>query len=308
MKVSLSWLQAYVAIEMDATRLADALTMTGLEVEAILDRYEYLEHGYVGRIIDISPHPNADTLSCCEVDLGSRKISVVCGAPNIEKNMLVPVVLSGTLLPFGTPVEKSVVRGIASDGMLCSEAELGLGSDQSGIMALNPSLPVGEKLTRALNLFDIVFEIGLTPNRPDCLSIMGIAREVAAIQKIKIKSPEIKLPRGQNNISDLTSVTILAPVLCPRYAAGLLADISVGPSPFWLQDKLMSVGLRPINNVVDITNFVMLEMGQPLHAFDFDRLAGHKIVVRAADKGEKFFTLDQKERQLSGYCGRYGWA
>ena len=160
MKVSLSWLQTYVSIEMDPARLADALTMTGLEVEAISDRYEYLEHGYVGRIVDISPHPNVDTLSCCEVDLGSQKISVVCGAPNIEKNMLVPVALPGTLLPFGTPVEKNVIRGIASDGMLCSEAELGLGSDQSGIMVLNPSVSVGEKLTQALKLSDIVFEIG----------------------------------------------------------------------------------------------------------------------------------------------------
>jgi len=299
MKVSLNWLAQYVPLEMEAVQLAEALTMVGLEVEAVSDRYEYLDRVRVGRIVDITPHPNTDKLMCCRIDTGNRQLSVVCGAPNIQKQMLVAAALPGTVLPFQAPLEESAIYGIPSEGMLCSAAELGLGDDRTGVMALDSSLPVGETLSRALNLTDVVFEIGLTPNRPDCLSIIGIAREVAAIQKTKLTPPEIKLPKTPGPISDLTSVTIQAPLLCPRYAARLLERIKVGPSPFWLQDRLISVGLRPINNIVDITNFVMLEMGQPLHAFDFDRLGGHKIVVRTAAEGEAFYTLDQKERRLS---------
>ena len=183
--------------------------------------------------------------------------------------------------------------------MLCSEAELELGLDASGIMPLENDLPVGENLARALNLADPVFEIDLTPNRPDCLSIIGTAREVAAIQGRQIVVEPVSLVESGREIDLQTSVTVEAPEDCPRYTARLLENIVVAPSPLWLQNRLISVGLRPINNIVDITNFVLMEYGQPLHAFDFDRLAENRIVVRTANAGEKFITLDSKERILS---------
>ena len=298
MKVSLSWLKDYVPIEMGPADLAEALTMVGLEVESVSERYSYLETVFVGCIDEIVPHPNADKLHLCRVDTGHGQISVVCGAPNIQIGMRAPVALPGTEFPEGFVLEKSTIRGQLSEGMLCSEGELGLGEDRSGIMALDPSLPVGRKLTSALALSDTVFEIEITPNRPDCLSVIGVAREIAAIQKVRLKYPDVKLVDNGNQISERTSIKIEAPDHCPRYVARLLEDIKVKPSPFWLQDRLLSVGLRPINNIVDVTNFVLIESGQPLHAFDFDRLAENRIVVRTASKGERFVTLDQKERVL----------
>ena len=298
MKVSLSWLKEYVPIEMDPADLAETLTMVGLEVESVSERYSYLETVFVGRITEIAPHPNADKLHLCRVDTGHGQISVVCGAPNIQIGMLSPLALPGTKFPEGFVLEKTSIRGQTSEGMLCSEGELGLGEDRSGIMALEASLAVGDKLTSALALADAVLEIEITPNRPDCLSIIGVAREIAAIQKVPLKYPDFKLIDNGNQISKQTSIQIEAPDHCPRYVARLLEEIKVKPSPFWLQDRLLSVGLRPINNIVDVTNFVLMESGQPLHAFDFDRLAENRIVVRTAGKGETFVTLDQKERAL----------
>jgi phenylalanyl-tRNA synthetase beta chain len=298
MKVSLNWLRKYVDVNLNKNDLADALTMVGLEVEAFSDRYDYLNSVIIGRIVKISPHPNADKLKLCFVDVGSNTISVVCGAPNAKKDMLAPCALPGTCLPKGTILEKSLIHGEVSEGMLCSEIELGLGANSDGIMELDRNLSVGDPLNRALGLSDFAIEIDLTPNRPDCLSIIGTAREIAGIQKTKVKYPEIRLPESFDDITNFTSVTIIDPDLCPRYAASLVFDVTVGESPFWLQDRLISVGLKPINNIVDITNFVMMETGQPLHAFDFDRLAENRIVVRTAKKGETLTTLDGKERQL----------
>lgn len=300
MKISLNWLKTYVPVQMDVNVLAEALTMRGLEVEALYESYEYLKSVVVGRVVSISDHPNAAKLKHCMVDSGKALISVVCGAPNVHLNCLSALALPGTRLPDGSVLEKNNIRGIASDGMLCSYADLGLGSDESGIiLLLDSSLAPGDLLTSALNLSDTILEIGLTPNRSDCLSFMGIAREVAAIQRAPLSFPAIKLSEGIKNIRQMTSVTIEAPSHCPRYAARILKDVTVGSSPFWLQDRLISVGIRPINNVVDITNFVMMETGQPLHAFDFDRLSGQRIVVRTAFPGEKFTTLDHKERTLT---------
>jgi phenylalanyl-tRNA synthetase beta chain len=298
MKVSLSWLKDYVPIHMDPAELAEALTMVGLEVESVSERYGYLDTVFVGRIDEIAPHPKADKLRLCRVNTGPKQISVVCGAPNIQIGMLAPVALPGTEFPEGFVLERSIIRGQASEGMLCSEGELGLGDDRSGVMVLKPSLSVGAKLTSALALSDTVFEIEITPNRPDCLSIIGVAREIAAIQKVRLKYPDFKLADKGNQISKRTSIQIEAPDHCPRYVARLLEDIKVKSSPYWLQDRLLSIGLRPINNIVDVTNFVLMESGQPLHAFDFDRLAENRIVVRTAGKGETFVTLDQKERVL----------
>ena len=301
MKVSLSWLKEYVPIHMAVSDLADALTMAGLEVEAVTDRYAYLESVVVGQVKEILPHPNADRLKLCRVDRGNVMVQVVCGAPNVATGLNVPLALVGTLLPNGTQLEKSVIRGEHSEGMLCSEIELDLGLDGSGLMVLDGILKPGMPLKTALGLDDAILEIGLTPNRPDCLSMMGVAREIAAIQGVRMTLPEFKLPAAEGDIGAFTSVTVEAPDHCPRYSAQLLEGLTVAPSPYWLQQRLRSVGVRPINNLVDVTNFVMLETGQPLHAFDFDHLAEHRIVVRTAAEGESFTTLDQKARRLSDH-------
>ncbi len=299
MKVSLSWLKDYVDIDMDVAKLADMLTMAGLEVEAVEDRYSYLERVVVGSITGVEPHPKADKLTLCHVEAGGSRYRVVCGAPNAKVGLKAPLALPGSEFPNGLQITESVIRGERSQGMLCSEAELGLGTDRSGLMVLDPQLIEGTPLNRALELQDAVLEIGLTPNRSDCLSMFGIAREIAGFSGTRLRRPEIQLPETSGEIIQYTSVEIQSPDHCPRYAARLLDHITVGPSPFWLQDRLMSVGLRPINNLVDITNYVMLETGQPLHAFDFDNLAQNRIVVRTASEGEAFTTLDGKERRLS---------
>ena len=299
MKVSLSWLRDYVSIEIPAVELADALTMAGLEVEAISERYAYLNSVLVGRVTEVCAHPHADRLQVCQVDAGDHVYTIVCGAANLQSGMLAPLALIGAEMPDGSILKESRIRDIPSEGMLCSEADLGIGPDNSGIMSLDDDLTVGEPLNSALNLSDSVFEIGLTPNRPDCLSMIGVAREIGAILGTSIRFPKFQLDETESSIEEVTSVRIDAKDHCPRYTARLITDLAVKPSPFWLQDRLLSVGQRPINNMVDITNFVMLEMGQPLHAFDFDQLAEHKIVVRTAEKGEQFTTIDQKLRELS---------
>ncbi len=299
MIVSLSWIKEYVPITMAPLDLAEELTMVGLEVEAVKDRYAYLQPVLVGRIADIRPHPNADKLQCCDVDLGDRTVAVVCGAPNLTVDTLAPLALPGTVFPDETVLTPGKIRGVLSEGMLCSAGELGLGSDRSGLMPLEKHLSVGMPLAQALELNDTVLEIDLTPNRPDCLSLIGIAREIAAIQKCQLRYPEVELSETTAQIDTYTSITIEAPNDCPRYTARLLDQITVAPSPFWLQDKLLSIGLRPINNIVDITNFVLMETGQPLHAFDFDQLEENRIVIRSARAGETFVTLDQKERILT---------
>jgi phenylalanyl-tRNA synthetase beta chain len=299
MKVSLSWLKDYVAIDMELDRLTEALTMAGLEVDAVEDRYGFLSSVVVGQVTRVEPHPNADRLTLCRVDTGEETREVVCGAPNVAPGIRVPLALSGTVFPDGRTLQDSVIRGVPSQGMICSEAELGLGDDHSGIMVLDGEPALGLALNEALNLYDPVIEIDLTPNRPDCLSLIGVAREIAGFTGTRVHYPQTRLVDDADEIAAMTSVTIEAPDLCPRYAARLVTDVSVGPSPFWLQDRLMSIGLRPINNLVDITNFVMMETGQPLHAFDFMRLAQQRIVVRTAAEGEAFTTLDEKERRLS---------
>ncbi len=298
MKVSLSWLKDYVTIDVDVVKLAEALTMAGLEVEALVDRYAYLDRVVVGRIVEMAPHPQGDSLSVCRVDVDSGTKSVVCTATNIKEGDLVPMALPGVQLPSGDTVEAGRIRGQASEGMLCSEAELALGKDGSGVLLLPETAEPGPGVAVALGLSDTVMEFDLTPNRPDCLSIIGIAREVAAILRIPLRYPKVKLPPGETPIEELSSVTIEAPDHCPRYTARVVRNVKVAPSPFWLQDRLHSVGLRAINNVVDVTNFVLMETGQPLHAFDFDRLAEHRIVVKTAQEGQTFTTLDGTEHTL----------
>ncbi len=298
MRVSLSWLQDYVTIDVDVAKLAEALTMAGLEVDALVDRYAYLDRIVAGRIIEMASHADADTLSVCRVDVGTDIKTIVCAATNIKAGDLVPVALSGAELSSGESIAVERVRGQVSEGMLCSEAELAVGTDSSGILLLPETAVPGAGIAVALGLADTIIEFDLTPNRSDCLNVIGIAREVGAIVKQPLRLPEVTLPAGETPVEEIASVTIDAPEHCPRYAARVVLDVKIGPSPFWLQDRLNSVGLRSINNVVDVTNFVLMEMGQPLHAFDFDRLHEHRIVVRTAQGDETFVTLDGVQRAL----------
>ena len=300
MKASLSWINEYTPVKRDVQKIVDALTMVGLEVDSVTDRYAHLCSVLAGRVTEIKRHPKADRLILCTVDIGERNVNVVCGAPNVTVGIIAAVALPGTVLTGDILIAKSVIRGEASEGMLCSEKELGIGPDQSGILHLSPEVVPGTPLPVALDLYDRTLDVDLTPNRPDCLSIIGIAREIAAIQNTPLVLPKAAGDETANGeINRKTSVTIQAPEHCPRYTARLIEKITVAASPFWLQERLRSVGLRPINNIVDITNYVMMETGQPLHAFDFDRLVGRKIVVRTARSGETFQTLDNKNHVLA---------
>ena len=304
MKVSLSWLREYIPVDLAPQEISDRLTMAGLEVDAVENLFDYLDHVVVGQVVEAKQHPNADKLTCCTVDIGSGEYSpIVCGAPNVREGMMVACALPGAVLPGDFKIKKSKLRGEPSCGMLCSAAELRLAEDASGIMDLEGDLTTGTPLEKALKLTDTVFEIDLTPNRPDCLSAIGVAREVGAFtgQKNKIVLPDVSFPENrmaEDSIHDHARVEILDPDLCGRYTAGMLFDVKVGPSPLWLKQRLESIGLTPINNVVDITNFVMMETGQPLHAFDYDNLAGGRVVVRKAGAPIEFTTLDSKVHKM----------
>lgn len=308
MKVSLSWLREYIPIDLDPQEISDRLTMAGLEVDGVESLYDYLDKVIVGQVVQARQHPNADKLTCCAVDIGKGELSpIVCGAPNVREGMYVACALPGAILPGDFKIKKSKLRGEPSHGMLCSAAELILADDASGIMDLEGDFVTGTPLVSALKLDDAVFEIDLTPNRPDCLSLIGVAREIGAFTepRNKVTLPDVAFPEARmdsRRIHDFVSVEIEDPQLCPRYTAGMLFDVTVGPSPLWLKQRLEAVGLSSVNNVVDITNFVMMETGQPLHAFDYDDIAKSKIIVRTAGKpGDAplaFTTLDSKIHKL----------
>ncbi|MCP4024424.1 MAG: phenylalanine--tRNA ligase subunit beta [Desulfobacteraceae bacterium] len=304
MKVSLSWLKKYIAVDLEPEVISEKLTMAGLEVDSVEDRFDYLDNVVVGQVKACTKHPNADKLTCCKVDVGQGNLlDIVCGAPNVKEGMSVACALPGAVLPGDFKIKKSKLRGEKSEGMLCSAAELRLSDDKAGIMDLDGNIAPGTPLEKGLDLSDTVFEIDLTPNRPDCLSMIGVAREVAAFNRPKgeLHLPDFSLPQkriSDQSIHDYASVEIIDTDLCPRYTAGLIFDVKIGPSPIWLQQMLESVGLTPVNNVVDITNFVMHETGQPLHAFDFDLVSKGQIIVKRAGSDIKFTTLDSKEHIL----------
>ncbi|OGR15998.1 MAG: phenylalanine--tRNA ligase subunit beta, partial [Desulfobacterales bacterium GWB2_56_26] len=261
--------------------------------------YEELAPLRTGLVVAAERHPDADKLTVCQVQIGDTTHQIVCGAPNVRKDLNVVVALPGTLLPGDMKISKSKIRGVESFGMICSERELGLSTAHDGIMELPAEAGHGQAFIQAMGLADTFVEVDLTPNRPDCASVIGVAREVAGVLKKEISLPvsgaEIK------TTSNEFSVEIESSDLCPRYSARLIKNVKIGPSPWWLRKRLLSVGMRPISNIVDITNFVMMEYGQPLHAFDFDTLAGRKIVVRAPRENEmNFTTLDGSKRQLDG--------
>jgi phenylalanyl-tRNA synthetase beta chain len=299
MKVSLNWLKDFVEIDNTPAELADMLTMAGLEVEGLEHRGYGLDSIAVSRILDILPHPNADRLALCKLDVGKQEVSVVCGAPNIEKGMIVPLALPGTALPDGTKIKESTIRGQVSYGMLLAEDEMGLTDDHTGIMVLPQNLTPGEPISASMDLEDWIFEIGITPNRIDCASVIGIAREIGACTKKPVTMPDIGFEVSDKQIDDLAEVHLIDPDGCPRYSAGLAEEVTIGPSPFWMRYRLHTSGIRAINNVVDITNYVLLELGQPLHAFDYYELADRKIVVKLANYGDVFTTLDGQDRDLN---------
>ncbi|MBU0483399.1 MAG: phenylalanine--tRNA ligase subunit beta [Proteobacteria bacterium] len=297
MKFTLNWLKQYIDFDLTPSQLADRLTMAGLEVDSVEDLYPNLDGVKVGLIKNVQPHPNADRLVLCDVEVGEEIKRVVCGAPNARVGLVTAIALPGTVMPADFKIKSSKIRGEKSEGMLCSAKELGISGGTAGIMELPVDLVSGKSLSEALSLHDTLIEVDLTPNRSDCASVLGIAREVGGFVGRKM-SPPVKGDLPVLNGDLPFSVEVIDQDACPRYAARLLQDVKIAPSPWWLQRLLLAVGLRPINNVVDITNFVMLEYGQPMHAFDFAKIKGAKIIVRKAVAGEKIVTLDGVERQL----------
>jgi len=298
MRISLNWLREYVDLRVEAAELAHRLTMAGLEVGSIETLGLGIEGVVTARIVEKGSHPGADRLSLCRVDDGTEVHTIVCGATNMQAGDMVALARVGTNLPGGVKIKKAKIRGEASSGMMCSERELGLSEGHEGILILPSDTPLGDRLVDVLGLPDTVFEVELTPNRADCLSVVGVAREVAALTGAELRLPQPAVREAGAPIGEQTSVTIEDPELCRRYAARIVRGVTIGPSPRWLQQRLQAVGVRSINNVVDVTNYVLMELGHPLHAFDLQRLTGQRIVVRRAVEGERFTTLDGQERAL----------
>ena len=314
MNTSLSWIKAYVP-ELDCTaqEYTDAMTLTGTKVEGFERLDKNLDKIVIGQIEKIERHPDADKLIICQVNIGTETIQIVTGAPNVKEGDKVPVVLDGgsvagghdgKMAEDGIKIKKGKLRGIESNGMMCSIEELGSSRDmypeapEYGIYIFPEDAVVGESAVKALGLDDVVFEYEITSNRVDCYSVVGIAREAAATFRKPFCPPVVTATGNNEDVHDYVKVTVQDPELCPRYTARVVKNIKIAPSPVWLQRRLASCGIRPINNIVDITNYVMEEYGQPMHAYDYDTIAGHEIVVRRAGKDEKFVTLDGQERTM----------
>lgn len=314
MKLPLSWLKEFVQLDADLAETCRRLTVGGLEVESVEQLNPTFADVVVAKVVGVERHPNADRLSLCEVDAGAAgQFRVVCGAPNVHPGMSAALAKVGARLAGGVhgegtgslenaaPLQAAVIRGVQSEGMLCSELELGMSPDHEGILELPADATAGIALETYLNLPDVVLDIAITPNRGDCLSILGLARELAALFEVKLQMPRMRAAkRRQDAASDWkpVSVALDAPELCPRYAALAMNGIKLGPSPFWMRRRLELCGMRSINNVVDVTNYVMLERGQPLHAFGASRIAEHAIRVRRAGENRSFETLDGITRNI----------
>jgi phenylalanyl-tRNA synthetase beta chain len=302
MKVSIKWLKDYVDISIPAIDLANKLTMAGNEVASVKEQGANWGHVFVGKLIAINPHPNADRLRLATVDLGTEQNVVVCGAPNLTLGDNICFANLGAELLDGhtgqmMKLKPAKIRGVESKGMVCSEMELGLSKNHEGILVLPPDAPLGMPLRDYLG--DAIIDLEVTPNRPDCLSIIGIARETAALTGQKVHIAPVTYSESSLPINSKIAVEIHAPDLCPRYMASLITGIKIKPSPRWMQERLIACGMRPINNIVDISNYVMLEYGQPLHTFDYDKIVGSKIIVRRAGEGEIITSLDGVERKLN---------
>lgn len=298
MKVSLSWLNDFVDISgIEVFELAERLTMSGLEIEGV-DKLEAAENVVTAAVKKVEKHPNADKLSVCEVSDGENVYNVVCGADNVAEGQIIPFAKVGAVLPGGFKIKKAKLRGVESFGMICSAAELNLEEKSDGIMPLPEDTPVNKDINEVLGLGDYVLDISITPNRADCLSVRGVAREVAALYSRKMKKTSYQIKSDKSlNASDYSYVKVTDEEKCPVYLGRIIKDVTIKPSPLWMQNRLRAVGVRPINNIVDITNYIMFEYGQPLHTFDLREIEGG-IIVRTAKPGEKIMTLDGKERLL----------
>ncbi|MBR6796549.1 MAG: phenylalanine--tRNA ligase subunit beta [Clostridia bacterium] len=308
MKVSLNWIKDFVDFDTDAKTYADVMTATGTKVEGYEILGEDIQNVVVGRIDSTEKHPDADRLTICSVSVGKeRPVQIVTGATNIKAGDIVPVCLDGALLPGGKKIKAGKLRGVLSEGMLCSIEELGVTlhefpyAAEDGILIIEEPCEIGQDIREALMLSDTVVDFELTFNRPDCLAFIGIARETAASFKkpFVLKEPKYNECKDGEKVGDYISVDIQNPVLCPRYSAAVVKNVKIAPSPLWLRMRLRAAGVRPINNIVDITNYVMLEYGQPMHAFDYSYISSHKIVVRNAKDGEEITTLDGNKHPLN---------
>ena len=303
MRVPVGWLRSYCDPGIPAEEIADALTMAGDKLErlhrtGVGDPAAFL----TGRVLESERHPNADRLSVCVVDVGrGEPQTIVCGAPNVAAGQTVAVALPGAVMPDGSTLGEAELRGVASSGMILAEDEVGIGEDHNGIMVLSDELPVGAPLAEHLPIADEVLELEITPNRPDIMSVYGVARDLHAVTGAPLaEDPTARdaEPSGGDSADDHASVEI-DPEICLRFTARVFEEVEIGPSPLWLKQRLMAAGQRPISNVVDITNYVMLATGQPLHAFDLDEVRGSRIIVRRATEGERMTTLDDVERTFS---------
>ena len=315
MNTSLSWIKAYVPnLECTDQEYTDAMTLSGTKVEGFERFDKNLSRIVVGQIDKIEKHPDADKLIICQVNVGAEVVQIVTGAPNVKEGDKVPVVLDGgkvagghdggALPEDGIEIKAGKLRGIESNGMMCSIEEFGSSRDfypeapEYGIYIFDDSVEVGADAIEELGLHDTVFEYEITSNRVDCYSILGIAREAAATFKTEFRPPVVSVKGNDEDVNDYIKVSIKAPDLCSRYCARVVKNIKIAPSPKWMQRRLSASGIRPINNLVDITNYVMLEYGQPMHAYDLDTISGHQIIVRRAEEGDEFETLDGQMRKV----------
>ena len=306
MNLPMSWLSDYMDIDVTPKEYSDRLTMTGSKVEGWENMGESVQNVVAGKVLTCEPHPDSDHLHVCTVDAGTGEIlQIICGAPNVKADIIVPVALAGAKLPGGIKIKKTKMRGVDSNGMLCSHEELGISEDilgytpEYGILILPDDTEIGKDIRDIYGLNETVVEFEITSNRPDCFSIIGLARETAATFDRKFTIPEVKFSENSENIKDIISVDVLDKDKCKRYCARMVKNVKIAPSPAWMQERLRACGVRPINNIVDITNYVLLEYGQPMHAFDLRDLADNRIIVRRAENGEVIKTLDEQDRKLT---------
>lgn len=299
MLLPLNWLREFIPYEGDAQTLGDRLTMLGLELEELIHPFANIKDIVVGHVVECGPHPDSDHLSVTRVDIGTEVLDIVCGAANVAKGQKVPVAPVGATLPGGLVIKKTKLRGAPSHGMICSERELGLTDDHSGIWVLDDAFTPGTRLIDALKLENDVLDIGITPNRGDCLSVLGLAREAALAFDLPLTLTPMRFTETATKAADVVTIQVEDGERCPLYMARVLENVGIHKSPDWLRFRLIAAGMRPISNIVDATNYIMLGYGQPLHAFDLDTVRGGKVIVKRATEGEKLTTLDGQERTLT---------
>ena len=299
MKISIEWLKEFINFSQSSEKIADTLTMLGLEAECI-DNSSNINGVIVGEVKKCSKHPNADRLSICEVSDGKKIFSVVCGAPNVSKDQKVAFAPVGTILPGNLVLSKAEIRGETSEGMICSEKELEVSDDHEGIMVLSQKAKPGTKFKDYMKSLNETIDLDITPNRPDCFSHLGVARDLSVKLNKPLKTLNAEPITYKNNqAKKYISIKFENADDCPRYIAGIVKNVKVGPSPDWLIDRLESIGQRSINNLVDISNYVMMELGQPTHIFDYDKINSKEILIRKGKKGESLSTLDEIKRSVS---------